>query len=172
MNATTHQVKPHGTTVIDVTAPHTPQSQQTEEVSNMNIENQAPAADTIAQPATAKTRAPRALVKVKRNEASFRPGIKRAITTATAKPKHLTFSIPASTPLSTEAEMNLVRAEAVKINGVSGVGQVVGYGLRDQTYEIVLALPLDSGKDDDALLSDTFRALDDTGLFFLVSTLR
>lgn len=95
---------------------------------------------------------------VKRSRDSFRPGIaaKKAIQ------KSLTLIIPSGNGITDDKEMISVRDLAVTSSKAAGV-EVNVVGMRNHTWEIVLNLqPVEGADDDDKLVSDAFRKLDDT----------
>ncbi len=95
---------------------------------------------------------------VKRSKDDFRPG------NAANKglPKSLKFIIPCGTGISSDQEMIAVRDLAVETSNAAGV-EVNAVGVRNNAWEIVLKLqPVEGEDDDDKLLSDTFRKLNDS----------
>jgi hypothetical protein len=95
---------------------------------------------------------------VKRSKDSFRPG--KAANKAI--PKSLKLIIPCGAGISDDKEVMAVRDLAVQSSKAAGV-EVTAVGVRNNAWEIVLNLqPVEGADDDDQLLSDTFRKLDDT----------
>ena len=95
---------------------------------------------------------------VKRSKDSFRPGN----TANKGVPKSLKFIIPCGTGISNDQEMIAVRDLAVETSNAAGV-EVNAVGVRNNAWEIVLKLqPAEGEDDDDKLLSDTFRKLNDS----------
>jgi len=94
---------------------------------------------------------------VKRSKDSFRPG---SVANETVV-KALKFIIPCGTGISNDQEMMAVRDLAVQSSQAAGV-EVNAVGVRDHAWEIVLKLQPVEGEDDDKLVSDAFRKLDDT----------
>lgn len=94
---------------------------------------------------------------VKRSSTSFRPGSVASDTVV----KALKFIIPCGTGITDDQEMISVRDLAVKSSKAADV-EVNAVGIRNHAWEIVLKLQPVEGADDDQLLSDTFRKLNDT----------
>jgi hypothetical protein len=94
---------------------------------------------------------------VKRSKDSFRPG--KAANKALQK--SLKLIIPCGAGISDDKEMMAVRDLAVQSSKAAGV-EVKAVGVRNNSWEIVLNLQPVEGEDDDKLVSDAFRKLDDT----------
>ena len=95
---------------------------------------------------------------VKRSKDSFRPG--KAANKAI--PKSLKLIIPCGDGISNDKEMMAVRDLAVQSSKAAGV-EVKAVGVRNNAWEIVLNLqPVEGEDNDDKLVSDAFRKLDDT----------
>ncbi|MGB8410679.1 MAG: hypothetical protein WCE58_12330 [Gallionella sp.] len=96
---------------------------------------------------------------VKRSKDSFRPG---SAASAAVVRKALKFIIPSGTGITNDQEMMATRGLAVQLSKAAGV-EVDAVGFHDHAWEIVLKLqPAEGEDDDDKLVSDAFRKLDDT----------
>ena len=95
--------------------------------------------------------------KLKRSKDSFRPGKAASATVV----KTLNFIIP-GTGITNDQERVAVNDLAVQSSKAAGV-EVNAVDFHDQAWEIVLKLqPVEGEDDDDKLVSDAFRKLDDT----------
>jgi hypothetical protein len=126
-----------------------------------------PQADTTEKQhedaAPALTKVPRngKLPKIKRSEHSFRPGLSAVKVTpvSPAKPKELIFYLPAIRPRGSSEEAARVQAIAEQLSTHADVGTVTAFGIRNQTWEITMALVQRNAENEDQFLSEVFRAL-------------
>ena len=99
----------------------------------------------------------RKFTKLKRGQESFRPG---GVVVETI-PKTLNFLIPGSDGNLNDQEMTEVKDLANALAQASGL-EMQAVGMRNKVWEIRLRLQAVEQSDDDQLLSEAFRALNDT----------
>jgi hypothetical protein len=101
------------------------------------------------------------IAKLKPGENSFRPGQtpQKVATGAGIREKTLVFIIPSSDPIGTPEEFGHIHGIATQIAAVPATGEVTSIAIRGMNWEITLSLAIPDEVDDDAGLSEIFRAL-------------
>ncbi len=132
---------------------------------------EAPAPETETPPATQeatpqKAKINRVAVKVKRSKGSFRPGkvvVPKAVTKNNVVTKTLKVFVPSKDGITCDQEFVGVRNLAVDLAQAGGI-TVKSVGFTNNVWEAVLDLTTVAGAatDNDQLLSDTFRSLNET----------
>ncbi|MEF8759193.1 MAG: hypothetical protein V5B36_05560 [Candidatus Accumulibacter sp. UW25] len=101
------------------------------------------------------------IAKLKPGENSFRPGQTppKVAPGAGIREKTLVFIVPSSHPIGTLEEFGHIHGIATQIAEVPNVGEVTSIAIHGMNWEITLSLAIPDDMDDDAGLSNVFRAL-------------
>lgn len=104
------------------------------------------------------------LAKIKRSSNSFRPGCPTTVAEGElrTRTKKLTFSMPATRPLSTAEEAGSVQSIATELAKHTDIGSISSISLIDSSWEITLSLIPADTSDEDEFLSNVFRQLNPT----------